>query len=118
MGIVAVVQALRAIVHNARNNEDAQLLVCIIDCILGCIQDILEYFNKWAYVYVGLYGFGYIEAGRNVIELFKQKGWSVIISDDLNERVFLMMSVSVGILTGIIGVLATMIDESLVNDLD
>lgn len=116
--LIAVIRALRALAHQARQNEDMQLLYCLIECILSCIEDLVEYFNKWAYVYVGLYGFGYIEAGRNVIELFKQKGWSVIITDDLNERVFLMMSVSVGILTGIIGVLATMIDGSLVNDLD
>ena len=107
--LIAVVRALRALAHQARQNEDMQLLYCLIECILSCIEDIVEYFNKWAYVYVGLYGFGYIEAGRNVIELFKQKGWSVIITDDLNERVFLMLSVSVGILTGVICMLAAML---------
>ena len=54
--IVAVIQALRQLNHYLRGNEDAQILVCIIDCILGCIEGIIEYFNKWAYVYVGLYG--------------------------------------------------------------
>jgi hypothetical protein len=54
--IVAVVQALRQLNQHLRGNDDAQMLVCIIDCILACIEGIIEYFNKWAYIYVGLYG--------------------------------------------------------------
>ena len=115
--LVAVIQALRMMAHQARQNEDLQLLYCVIECILACIQDIVEYFNKWAYVYVGLYGFGYIEAGRNVIQLFQQKGWSVLITDDLNDRVLLMMSISIGALTGIVGMLVAIADESLLGDL-
>ncbi len=54
--IVAIVQALRQLNHHLRGNDDAKILVCIIDCILACIEGIIEYFNKWAYIYVGLYG--------------------------------------------------------------
>ena len=36
-----------------------------------------------AFVYVGLYGYSYLEAGRNVITLFKNRGWEAIIADDL-----------------------------------
>jgi hypothetical protein len=116
--IVAVVQALRAISRMARENEDAQLLVCIVDCILGCIQDILEYLNKWAYVYVGLYGFSYIEAGQNVIQLFRSKGWDVIITDDLCDRVLFMVSLGVGVVTGLIGLACTALDNSLLAAFD
>jgi len=115
--LVAVVQALRMMAHQARQSEDMQLLACLIEFILACIQDIIEYFNKWAYVYVGLYGFGYIEAGRNVIQLFQQRGLSVLITDDLNDRVLLMMSLGIGALTGIVGMLAAIADESLLGDL-
>ena len=36
-----------------------------------------------AFVYVGLYGYSYLEAGKNVITLFKNRGWEAIIADDL-----------------------------------
>lgn len=114
--LVAVVQALRMMAHQARQNEDAQLLACLLECILACIQDIVEYFNKWAYVYVGLYGFGYIEAGRNVMQLFQQKGWTVVITNDLNDWVLLMMSVVVGALTGVIGLVASMANSNLLAE--
>jgi len=115
--LVAVVQALRMMAHQARQNEDMQLLACVLEFILACIQDIVEYFNKWAYVYVGLYGFGYIEAGRNVIQLFQQKGWTVVITDNLTEWALFMMSVVVGAVTGIIGLLASVANPNLLADL-
>ena len=65
-------------------------------CILQCLADILEYFNKWAFVYVGLYGYSYIEAGKNVFTLFKNRGWEAIIADDLISNVFFFLSLSVG----------------------
>lgn len=44
--IVAVVQALRAMAHIARQNEDLGMLACILECILGCIEGIIEYINQ------------------------------------------------------------------------
>ena len=115
--LVAVIQALRMMARQARERDDMQLLLCLVECILACIQDIMEYFNKWAYVYVGLYGFGYIEAGRNVIQLFQSKGWTTIITDDLADRVLLMMSVAVGAITGLIGMAVAAADPNLLSGL-
>jgi hypothetical protein len=69
--------------------------------------------NKWAYVYVGLYGFSYIEAGRNVIQLFQQKGWTAIITDDLTDNVLFMMSVAIGLACGLIGLIMGSFDSEM-----
>lgn len=111
--LVAIVQALRTLNHMLRDNEEFNMLTCIIDCILGCIEDIIEYLNKWAYVYVGLYGYSYLEAGKNVITLFQNKGWTVIISDDLVENVLFMVSVAIGLITGLIGLIIASMDENI-----
>lgn len=100
---MALIRSLRTLEHYARNNDDMSALVCIIQCILRCIESIIEYFNQWAYVYVGLYGFSYIEAGRNVLHLFQQKGWTVIITDDLADNVLFMMSVGIALVCGMLG---------------
>jgi len=102
--LVAIIQATREIVYSMRTEENG-LLLCLIDCILGIIERIAEYFNKWAYIYVGLYGYGFIEASVNVLSLFQARGWSSIIADYLVDTVLLMVSICVGILTGIIGAL-------------
>lgn len=103
--LVAIIQAVREIVHSMRNEEEFSFLVCLIDCILGLLERIMEYFNKWAYIYVGLYGYGFIEASLSVVQLFKARGWTAIIADYLVDTVLLMVSICVGILTGAIGAL-------------
>ena len=55
--IVAIIQAVRQIVETAKQNDDiGNTLACCIDCILGCIESLVEYFNKWGtlcYVMLG-----------------------------------------------------------------
>lgn len=65
----------------------------------------MEYFNKWAFIYVGLYGYSYLEAGKNVITLFKNRGWDAIIADDLIGNVLFLVSIIVGGLTGVVGII-------------
>eukprot|EP00571_Detonula_confervacea_P012360 CAMPEP_0172303330 /NCGR_PEP_ID=MMETSP1058-20130122/4866_1 /TAXON_ID=83371 /ORGANISM="Detonula confervacea, Strain CCMP 353" /LENGTH=494 /DNA_ID=CAMNT_0013014089 /DNA_START=17 /DNA_END=1501 /DNA_ORIENTATION=- len=100
--LVAIVQALKALAQAARNNDNG-ILICIAECILGCIESILQYFNKWAFVYVGLYGYSYLEAGKNVFSLFKNRGWEAIIADDLVSNVFFFLSLCVGGICAAIG---------------
>ncbi len=45
--LVAIVQALRALHRSLHENEDFQILVCIVQCILAMIEGIIEYLNKW-----------------------------------------------------------------------
>jgi len=92
-------------------------LNCIVQCLLSCLQAIIEELTKFAYVYVGLYGFSFLEAGRNVVQLFQNKGWTVIISDDLADNVLTMMSVAVGLATGLIGLIFGSLDADMFADL-
>lgn len=100
--LVAILQSLKALAQSARNNDNG-ILICIAECILGCLESILEYFNKWAFVYVGLYGYSYLEAGKNVFTLFKNRGWEAIIADDLIGNVFFFLSLCVGLVCAAIG---------------
>ena len=111
--LVAIVQALRRLQHMTHENEDFNMLACVIDCILACIEGILEYLNKWAYIYVGLYGYSYVEAGKNVFTLFETKGWTSIISDDLVDRALLTMSIGIGLCTGFVGYTVAMTDKNI-----
>jgi hypothetical protein len=99
--IVAVLQLIRNTLRNAQNDRNGGILRCIAACILSYIEALVEYFNKWAYVYVGLYGYSYIEAGKRVMNLLKTRGWNVIITDNLTNRLLGIMSLTVGILTGL-----------------
>jgi hypothetical protein len=102
--LVAIIEALRQVAAAARDNDDCgQAIVCCIDCILSILQSIIEYFNKWAFIYVGLYGYGYLESGKNVMQLFKDRGWEAVIADDIVGMVLFMMNLLVGLITGCVG---------------
>lgn len=105
--IVAIIQAVKEVIHNMREQGDSGL-ACLAECLIGCIEQLVEYFNQWAYVFVGLYGFSFMEAGKNVMTLFKSRGWTVIISDMLVNSVLSMVAMGVGVLTGVIGILVAL----------
>jgi len=102
--IVAIIQTLRELASQAQNSRDGNVLACLAQCLLACLESIVEYFNRWAYVYVGLYGYSYMEAGKNVISLFKNRGWEAIIADNLVGNALFLLSLAVGFLTGIGGI--------------
>jgi Plasma-membrane choline transporter len=88
-------------IRSVRDNGDS-LIACCAECLLGCIESLVEYFNKWAYIYVGLYGFSFMEAGSNVMTLFRNRGWSVIIADMMVDTVLFMVSIGVGAITALL----------------
>lgn len=98
--VVAVIQALKAVANQARQNDDCAWLACVAECILGCLAGLVEYFNKWAFVYVGIYGMPYLKAGKSVFELFQNRGWEAIIADDLVGNALMLVSLVSGLIMG------------------
>jgi hypothetical protein len=56
-------------------------------------------------VYVGLYGYDYLSAGKKVLELFEARGWSTIINDNLVHRTLTLVAVVIGAVSGFVGML-------------
>lgn len=114
--LVAAIQVCRTLVENARRQGNNGIVMCILDCLLGCIERLVDYFNKWNYVYVGLYGYSYTEAGHKVMSLFAQRGWTTIINDDLVTNVLSLMSLVIGCLTGCVGLALAAAHKSWVSE--
>jgi len=102
--LVAIVQTLRELAYQA-NKGDGNIFAAIAECLLACLESVLRYFNKWAYIYVGLYGYGYLEAGKNVFALFRNRGWDAIIADDLVSKTLLLVCLVIALCSGGAGVL-------------
>jgi hypothetical protein len=91
--IVAVLSTIEALVSMVRDQlngggggDDANLCACCLCCVefaVGCLRDVMEYFNRWAFTYVAVYGDDFVSAGRATNALFKRRGWSSIIADQL-----------------------------------
>jgi hypothetical protein len=115
--LVALIQLMHMIVRNAREdshgrrrrsvNGGQMLFLCCLDCILKWTEDIAQYFNKWAFIYVAIYGYSYSEGGKKVMALFQQRGWSLITNDWLINIATFIISVNILTLSSIVASLTT-----------
>jgi hypothetical protein len=101
--LVAIIQVLRSMAESAK--QEGNGAACLAECILGCLQSLVEYFNRWAYVYVGIYGYKFTQAGKAVFDLFHQRGFDAIINDDLVGNVLGFGALAVGLICAALGVL-------------
>jgi len=87
-------------------------LVLIPIQLLRCITcfDFLESYNSWAYTYVGIYGYSFVEAGDRAHRLFQAREWQQVVNDNLIHFVFLMVSIGISGFTGTFGVLLEEVD--------
>ena len=112
--LTALVTALRVIAQQARDNnsrrnsrnEGAALLLCILTCILALLEDIIEYFNQWAYIFVGIWGLDYLESGKRVLELFQARGCTAIITNGLASYVLTNIVMFSSLVCGSFGYIA------------
>ncbi|KAF0686139.1 Aste57867_22104 [Aphanomyces stellatus] len=108
--LVAVLQALETLAREARQQGD--WVACVAECILSCARRLLEYVNRWAFVYVGIYGFKFTHAGKSVFTLFNTRGLSAIVNDDLIGHCLGLVSLSCGLICAILGLLYTCVDKT------
>ncbi|ETI33504.1 hypothetical protein L914_19063 [Phytophthora nicotianae] len=94
--IVAILQTLHELAKTSRKSRGAA--ACIAECLLSCLESIMEYFNRWAYVYVGVYGYSFMSAGKAVSQLFHQRGFTALINDDLVHIVIRLTAIGVGLI--------------------
>ena len=85
----------------------ASCILCCAACIIGCIENMIKYINKWAYIYVGIYGYSFITAGKHVFEIFAKRGWTHIINDYLTDNVFWLATLTTSAATGYIGIISS-----------
>ncbi|RHZ35823.1 hypothetical protein DYB26_013098 [Aphanomyces astaci] len=72
----------------------------------------METFNRWAFVYVGIYGYKFMDAGRAVMQLFHDRGFDAIINDDLVGTALTFAAFGVGCLCALLGLVYYYIDVS------
>ncbi|CAK4655044.1 hypothetical protein LEN26_000339 [Aphanomyces euteiches] len=100
--IVSIIETIKTIVMFFRNlaaRSHNAVAVCVLgclECIIGCISRIVQYFNKYAYSYVGIYGFSFLRSGKETWELFDKMGWSAIANDSLIDNVLMVGAIMVG----------------------
>jgi hypothetical protein len=102
--IVAIVKAMRAMAEQGRRSDNS-FARCFCICILQCLENLIQFFNQYAFTQVAIYGKTYCEAAKATWELLKYRGFDLIINDDIIGGVLMLGAVIVGLITGGIDVI-------------
>jgi hypothetical protein len=107
--ITAALRTIEVIMNAAERRAEARgnfLTLCVAACasaVLRCARAAAEYFNKWALVYSALTGSNYTHAGSEVSNLFRRRGWTAIINDDLTSAAMFITCLCIGAISGLVG---------------
>ena len=109
--LVAIIQTISAFftylaakAESTGNKLLAMLMACIA-CLVDCIAQCAEYMNKYAYTYVGIYGYSFIYSGRKVMTLFGSELATVVNNDIIVEYLLLFGEIVVAACTCVFGVM-------------
>jgi len=94
--LVALLKTLRTIVRSMRTERN-EILVCIADCLIGILDNLLRYFNIYAFTQVAIYGKSYCKAAKDTWNLIQSHGVEAIINDNLISGVLTMGAVLGGV---------------------
>jgi hypothetical protein len=91
-GILALIKTLRLVAEDAMDDDNnnsgsgaARIIFMILWCILVCLESIFEYVSEYAYVFVALYEKDFLSAAKDSWNLFKHRGFDMIINDDFSN---------------------------------
>ena len=95
--LVALIQTLRHVLRSA--SDPRSVSGAIVDCLLGIVEQLAEYFNYYAYIYVAIYGKSYLDSAHSTWIMIKSRGIDAIINDNLVETTVRMFCFFTALLT-------------------
>jgi hypothetical protein len=108
--IVAIIEASKKVSKaflEASKQKDAHvgiiIAAAVCTCIIGCIQDIIEYFQSWAICIMAITGENFYNSGKEVIRLFTERGWSAIVNDSLIGPALTIACLAPAIISAFVG---------------
>jgi len=82
--LVALLSTLRSMLNQIIKTK-IPLVVSFFSCLLELVERCIKYFNKYAFCYVAIYGTDFMTAGKEVSQLFLDRGWTAVINDELTS---------------------------------
>lgn len=105
--IVTLLELLEAFFRMLQQSESGQgdtvgaILACCAACCVSCIRGMVEWFNKYAYIEISLYGKAYIPAAKDTWKLLKDRGIDALVNDSLVSILIMWGSYINGFLCGL-----------------
>jgi hypothetical protein len=110
--IVAAIRAARAVadaIRDAARKNDAplpvQVLACLCACIVGCIEGIVRLISDYVIAVVAITGAPFWSSAKTVFKLWQDRGWELIINENLVGPALFLASFAPAIVSALVGAL-------------
>ena len=110
--IVAAIRAARAVadaIRDAARKNDAplpvQVLACLCACIVGCIEGIVRLISDYVIAVVAITGAPFWSSAKTVMKLWQDRGWELIINENLVGPALFLASFAPAIVSALVGAL-------------
>ncbi|KAI5302718.1 putative choline transporter, neither null mutation nor overexpression affects choline transport [Ascosphaera pollenicola] len=99
--VLALINMLRQLCSiaqdSAKENDNiiAYIFACILGCIVSMLQAMVEFFNRYAYAHIALYGKSYLNAASDTQRMLNDRGFDAVANDCLVGPVISMGAIFV-----------------------
>jgi len=73
-----------------KTNKIARCVLCCFQCVFGCMEGIIKFVNRFAYVYIAIYGDSFCQSARKCYDLISRNLFTVAVVDTLGEFVLII----------------------------
>jgi hypothetical protein len=108
--LVALVKTMRALVSN--NNS---VLGAVLRCFLSIFERLIQYFNRYAFAQVAIYGKTFCQSAKSTWEMFCANGFDAVLNDDITGMVLNTGCMIGGLFTAAVGAI---VGHIIYGDLD
>jgi len=89
--LLAVVQFINFVLNQTkranRTNKIIVFIISCIQCLLSCVQRVIKFVDRFAYIYIAMHGDSFCTSARNCFNLVSRNLFSAVVVDYLGEFV-------------------------------
>ncbi|CAH0517555.1 unnamed protein product [Peronospora belbahrii] len=101
--VIAALNALHTLLLSTpRRKANGSANACL-ELLVKLVMRNMQYFNKYAFCQIALYGKDFRLAGSDTMHLFRDRGWTALLNDSLISSVLAVGCLVAGTVSGVIG---------------
>merc|ERR1711904_118080 len=88
---------------SGRNNGVQMGALCVLECLISCLRDMVEAFSYFAYVQCAIRGLSFWSSAKATYALCKSENIFALVATTLVDNVCFLGSVMCGIIAALVG---------------
>ncbi|CAH0487325.1 unnamed protein product [Peronospora farinosa] len=101
--VVAALNALHTLLLSTPRRKAKGSANACLEFLVKLVMRNMQYFNKYAFCQIALYGKDFRLAGSDTMQLFRDRGWTALLNDSLISSVLAVGCLVAGAVSGVIG---------------